>query len=450
MMTSWRRAIPVPSDGTVGSVPEDHGRTGNDTVSDETRNLADSLDEMLGPEQAEPPTEAGEPETADAPTTPATDEAPDGDAFADQVQQMLDEAAAPPAGTPETEDAVADDTPIDDEIDIDNIQPFDPAIDALADELEATDAATADEPVGTFDPADFEAPEEAEGEAGDDESQLINEIDAMLAASADHVVAREELDETEEAEPAPQAAADEPAQRTPTPAEHADAPDTEAATDEPLEIEGDMQSVEDLMNEDEPFDDPAAEAATAKPLEAERSFESKFDGDEHEFDASDFATAEDVANELDEIEGAMQSIDELDREDAVPAETPPAAAPVTPSEPAPQATEQGVDEQVLASSDKADRPSALIGVLAIINKPVMSKPALVRDTVGCIAIGTLLLAALCWVNGVFGPGAAMMLAVPLMSLLPVAIFFLLIKPHRAPAEPGEDGDGDVPDGAAAT
>ncbi len=452
--------MPVP---TVWHDEECTARPRDETVSDETRNLADSLDEMLGPGSDEPTPEANEQPADDAPPTEQADAASNGDEFADQVQQMLDEAE-PPANSTETdgdpmadmqsiEDVIADDTPIDEEVDLDSVEPFDPAIDELADQMEAADAAKAepqtdpappaDGPAGTLDPSDFDAPDMPEELVGDDEAKLISEIDAMLAASADDVVDDEALDvpvveeQASEPEPAPVAAAE----PEPTPAE--------PIADDALNIDHEMQSVEELISEteqpDKPQPDPA-EGPTAKatvPLEAEQAVESPFDGDSHEFDPSEFATAADVGAELDEVEAASSAIGPADEPAPTPAPAPAEAAPA---------------EQVIASNDKADKLNPLIAVMAKINQPVMDRPALVRDTVGCIAIGTLLMAALCWVNGIAGPDVAMFMVAPLMALLlPVVLYYMIFRQHGTPAaKPPADTDDkpdagdDAPDGAAVT
>lgn len=302
-------------------------------VSEETKDINEQLDTML--DQAA----QAEPESADDADAPegsfeTADAVMDGDAFADQVQEMLDEASKSDRGEPAGQ--------------------------------------TAD---------------------GDSEASLISEIDAMLAANADEAVEDsiegdfETVEQVEQVEPAA----------------------TEAATG---------------IDDDE-IEDAGVEPAVGV-LEAERSF-----GAENESDAviessaapdadeleGDFAGANEVAAELDEMADAdigMRSVEEM-------AATPQAAA----------------DDEAPAEASEPAEPKAgpLIGILMAINSPVMSLPAMYRDVVGCIAIGTVLLAMVLWIKALFGATAALMLMLPAASLLAVTVYFMLL---RSPSPPSRD------------
>ncbi len=256
------------------------------------------------------------------------------------------------------------------------------------------------------------------------EAELIDEIDRMLASGADEALngnfeTVEEMDQalTPEPEPEPEPVA--------SPSETDDG-------ELDLDTAGEIQSMDEMLAEeakvelpeDDEIDDPAAANAPTIPLEAEASSENTPAADPTDDVDGDFASAGDVAAELDEIENMAAS-------EATPP-PPPAESPAKPV----------VEETVIAEEDKPQTPPGVMGILAKVNGPVMKMHPLTQAMVGCIAIGTLLLALACIIKAILGTTVMVMLLVPLMSLQAVAVYILIVKPNKppkaeaeAPAEP---------------
>ena len=318
-----------------------------------------------------------------------------------QLDQLLSEAESEATAKDAPEDVPAESPP----------QP--PSTDGMDEDLDRmldeAKAALSDQ----LDIADSPAPTRPAAPSGD-ETDLIDEIDAMLASTAEEALdgnfeTIEELDEamssTDDTLP-PSAGLED---------------DGDADADD---MSGEMQSFEDMMADedlDDEIDDPVAAQQPAVPLEAEASFEDKSSEQEAADDDlgdGDFASADDVAAELDAIEGDFAPADDVAAPEPAPAPEP---------EPAPALSE----ETVIAEEDKPKSGSpAWLGILEKINRPVMKLSELNQSMVGCIAIGTLLLALACFIKAILGSTMLMVLLVPLMSLQVAAIYVLILKPGK--------------------
>jgi hypothetical protein len=366
-------------------------------VSD-TDDISAQIDKLVAQANAgsaDTPDDAAPAEQDAATTDPALQSAealPDGDAFADQVQELLDAAVASADADADAAMATVDEADDDAPASQPTGTQHDPADDAepAPPEPEPIVAATQANTEVETDPTPEDEPQ-VQVEELDPETQLIQEIDAMLAANADEAL-EGEFESIEQIELQHQAAF---SAASAEPEAEADFDlDLEQATFEPVESEA-----------VDPIADPDA------------------DGRE-----GGFAGAADVAAELDasdgrELDGSMQSI-----EDLMAAQSPPASDPG----PDPDTIDEPDTAPAAPTAAAAEQPASpgrLIGLLVKLNAPVMKLSPAHRDLVGCVAVGLLLLAAGLWIKGLFGTTAAMLLAAPLASALGVVVYFSMLKPH---------------------
>ncbi len=353
--------------------------------------------------------DAADPSSDDAPASPAAGEASSGaadqdvagSAFADQVQKILDEAQA----DLDKADAVAEDA------DAARAAPLEQADASPPDADNASDASNADDASDASDASDD----------GDD-SQLLAQIDEMLSEQADASV--EGDFESVEATMADPAAADAVAAESgPQAADPApDAADATAADDD---VEGDMQSIDDLLNDDDGDDETIR--PSDRPLESELDVQSEFE----EPESPGGHTV--AADELDEVEGEFEAVAaELDDDEALtervtataePDDDPADALP----EMAPEPTVEGEaadPEPPPAAEPRRPSSGKLVAVLAKINRPVMNWPAFRRDLLGFIGLETVCVGLCAMVYGVAGALALVVTAGALGPLL-VGVFYVL-------------------------
>jgi len=349
-----------------------------DEVSDKSDNLETQLD-ALAEQCADDADAAPRPsEGGDAVSPPADDDLA-GTQFADQVQQMLDEATAnlEEAGTMKTVEQTTGETSA----------PVAPAADAEPDQ------------------------------EADDSDQLISQIDAMLADAADDVAGNfESIDDIETA--SEEALPADPASFQSVDEVEADPADADS---DDVALAGEFQSVDDL------------EDAAARPV-ASGSLEAEQDADEQ---LSEGAAA--VAAELDaeeSIAGDFESPDEALEDDEPAIES---AGRQVQSQPAadPPAAESDADDAPVESSEDAS-PSPLVAVLAKINKPLDRCSEPMKNAVGTVAFATLGLAFACFCMALMGRLIGGLIGAPIAGLVTVAAFYVLFlrTPGNGNDEPG--------------
>ena len=439
----------------------------------QTRDMQDQIDALLQSSQAgDADTASGDGSAGDAAKAPAAAEAGDdlaGSQFADQVQQMLDDAEAgahdvidgeaaqstPPAGSGDATappPASADDANSDSGV----------GDDQIIDQIDAMLAEHADEIAG-----DFASVEELDGEeagltlppgadAGVADGVKMPGADA--AAPADGVKVKAAPAEPEPAErikPAPAAPPVDAAATREGPPEPA--PDAEAQTDGQADAEGSLDAVVTDAAADADDDDGVAQAADAddaadpegdfasmddldlhdddqvepssRPLETELDYGSGFEGEAdsdgvriegEDDDLSDEARA--VAAELDEQEAAGVSYDNgLDDDEAYASSAPDSDA------------DQAEAAEAAPAADVAAGPSRLLKLMAALNSPLASRSVLVRNTIGCIALSVLMCAVVLLTKAVAGTAAAVGLGFVLLLGFAAVVFVLIVRAEEPTA-----------------
>ncbi len=303
--------------------------------------------------------------------------------FADQVQQMLDEATA-----------------------------------GLNDQTDAPD----------------DAPDEAS--AGDDEGQMLDQIDRMLAEGAEDEVmgefqAVEELDDDEQT-PAPAAPRPQAADETDTAAEDAE--------DEGVEgVDGEFQSIDEIED--------AGARPVAGPLEAERR---------EKLSSAARAVADELDQDGDGVDGQMQSVDELmdDDEEAVDDEASAAIdaaiAQAQPfdgdsehEDPADPADEETTDAPVAAPLAVGAAPprSKAARAIELLDKPLAGRSVFTRNLVGVLALMQLFLGMVLVAYAALGRTSALILGAVLSVALAGAVFVLIVRQPGDGAEDAPETDG---------
>ncbi len=372
-------------------------------------------DPAPAPQPPEPPEEqAGEQAAVeDAPAEPNGEGDLAGMALADEIQELLDEAAA---------EGSASDAPAEPE--------------------------TVAEPEAAIEPEELAQPAEPATEE-DIEKQLISQIDQMLAEQAGNMMEKEEQTPAAEEdaasgefasvkdvvgdEPAaqetdadPQAAVDDMfAQALAEANDEAAEPVSDTEEDDTLEVEGDFESVENILDEEK--------QAEASPEEAPAEAATDDASVEGEMESVDDVLEEDKSSEGEEVEGDIASVDDVMSEDDAPAEETvdmtaddgggeatmaeelSAAAAAVAAELDEEAADEAAapaEEQVAEQPEEAQalRPAAKLNLAALIakldpilekiNRPFAKLPENVRQTLGWIGLtqvalaGVLLLYAL--------------------------------------------------------
>jgi hypothetical protein len=387
-------------------------------LSDKANNLEAQLNALAGQCDAG---DAGAPDAADeiAPTEDA-DASPEsgddlaGSDFADQVQKMLDEAAA-------------------------SIEPSDEASDAsespavVPEPSVASEEATSAEPVATA--------EEPEVEEKSADETLIDQIDSMLAEAADDSLAGdfESIDEVE-ASLIDQLPTDPGVYAE---AEHLEADATgelqASAAEEPPSIEGDFESVDEVAMQTSSTMEQADEAEgadeedQAELSEAAAAVAAELDADEAI--AGDFE-APDALEEHTEDEPATENV--AAKATALEPEQPKSESTSEPAvEPAAK-TESPAEEAEAETAKPARRPDktmVLLSIMAKINKPLDGLSDTMKNVVGTVALATLALAFACFVIAALGRTAGLIVGMPIVMLVTAgAAYFLLLKP------PGDGND----------
>jgi len=343
----------------TGDVPDVSGK---DIVS-QTHDIEPQLDALAAEASAgegAPGDAPAAPDVSQDAAAPATDVA--GHEFADQVQQMLDEAAADVATQTD------DDTGIEGEFE---------SPDALSDDPAPAD----DQPAATRDST----------EAGDDESEMLEQIDAMLAEGAEDQVMGDfasvddldtEGEQTAIAEAAP------PVESEPTDAQGEIDGDFEVpGADDEDDPAGDFQSVEEM--------DDANVKPVRRPLEGER-------------DARLTPAAQAVADELDEDASLGQPA--ADDDDTT-------EEPATDSSHADDNTHEAADEST----------SLIDTIVAKLDAPLAGCSMQTRNTVGVFALGQLSIAFVLIAKAMLGTLWAIILAAVLGVGMAIAVFMLLLR-----------------------
>jgi len=303
-----------------------------------------------------------------------------GHEFADQVQKILDEA----------------------QTDIDK------ADQAMENADDAANSPGDDATAGENADDSGSAPGEEEG---DDEAQLLSQIDQMLSEQAEDAVAGDfqSVDEvtdegTEDEQSLP-----------PSPAEAVAGEDASAAGEDATEesdVDGDMQSIDELLAEDDDNVDDSRIRPSTMPLESEKDPPSAFEEPDEPGKPAPGARPQDDPTPL--SSGFAAVADEMDTDDQPASEAEADAEPPTGD-----------------AGEADDEPGKLMAALAKLNKPVMNWPAFRRDLIGFMGLETFCVGLALLVYAIAGPLATVVASAAMLSLLAGAFYVLFCRGNES-------------------